>query len=250
MNETTFNITAPDGKNIFCSLAKAGSPKLVVMSHGLTGGPFERMHFAARDYFTAHGYDVLRFAYYTNEAGCRALHDSTLETHAMDLNAVLDHLRRDYDEIYVCGHSYGGLTLLFAQPDATALSFWDSAYKPGWPASCEIMDGKPYVTFSGKRTLIGKAMFDEAQRLLQAPDELRSMAEALQPPSQIVVAGLNDKAETLDAMYNHMRCRKERHTIDGADHNFYAGNTLQQLLDITHAWFRQNSAAHSQRKAS
>ena len=250
MNETVFNVTAPDGKNIYCSLAKTGSDKVVILSHGLTGGPFERMHFAARDYFTAQGYDVLRFAYYAAEPGCRLLHQSTLETHALDLNAVLAHVRPSYKEIYVCGHSYGGLTLLFAQPDATALSFWDSAYKPGWPASCEVMDGKTYVTFSGKRTLIGNAMLEEARRLLNAPDELKVMAEKIVSPSQIVIAGLNDKADTLNALYGHLTCPKEIYTITAADHNFYTGDTLRQLFDITQAWFRQHSGAQSQRTAS
>ncbi len=251
MNERNFTVIAADGKNISCTLSTQGEKRdrLVVLAHGLTGGPFERMHMNGRDYFLRQGYDVLRFAFYASEPGCRVLHEATLETHALDLNAVVTQVRKYYNDIFVCGHSYGGLTLLFARPDVTALSFWDSAYKPGWPAVSEIIDGKIYVTFSGKRTLIGPAMHEEAQRLLTAEAELKALAEKITTPSQIVIAGANDKHETLNQLHAHLSCEKTKTVIDGADHNFYTGETLQRLFDETSAWFGRFGAGE-QRRAS
>lgn len=253
MHEKAIFLDTPDGKQIFCIANQAGvapSARVVVLSHGLTGGPNEYMHQAARDFFMARGYDVLRFAYYWIEPQCRKLEETTLAIHAQDLQTVLAHARQQYAEIFVCGHSYGGLTLLFANPDVTALSFWDSAYRPGWVSSSDMIDGKTYVKFGGKHTLMGQEMVAEAQRLLESPEELTAMAKAIQAPSQIVVAGDGDKQDTLNDLLNALTCEKEMHVVADADHSFYHRATVQELLVHTDSWFTRHSATQLKRMAS
>lgn len=253
MHEKAIFLDAADGKQIFCIVNHAGvtpSDRVVVLSHGLTGGPNEYMHQAARDFFMARGYDVLRFAYYWIEDECRKLEETTLAVHAQDLQTVLAYVRQDYAEIFVCGHSYGGLTLLFANPDVAALSFWDSAYRPGWVTSSVVIDGKTYVRFGGKHTLIGPAMAAEVERLLSSPGELTALAQAVTAPSQIIVAGDGDKQDTLNDLLAALTCEKEMHVVADADHSFYHRATVQDLLAHTHDWFSRHSAARQERKAS
>lgn len=242
-HEMPFDLPTKDGKSIFCILNRAGdqpADKVVVLSHGLGGGPYEHMHQQAKEYFSALGYDVVRFAYYWSEPGCRVLDETTLETHAEDLNTVIEHLRGTYRDIYACGHSYGGLTFLFAQPKITALGFWDSAYRPGWPKTALTLDDETtYVRFGGKKSLIGRAMVSEAQRLLSSPEELQERAGRIATPSLIVVAGAGDKQEDLQKMFNALSVPKDIVTVAGADHGFNASPALEELLKVTGNWFAQ-----------
>lgn len=247
--ETVFMLPTKDAKSIYCVLNQCGSApaeSVVVLSHGLTGGPYEYMHQAARDYFNARGYDVVRFAYYWNLPECRMLEDTTLEIHGRDLNTVIGHVRETYRNIFVCGHSYGGLTLLFANPRVNALSFWDAAYRPGWVVNAAtIPSGETCVIFGGKRSLIGTAMAEEAARLVQTPSELAYRAGAILTPSQIVVAGAGDKQATLNDLMQCLTCPKEMHTVPGADHNFYYKDTMQDLLRLTESWFWRHQSQAS-----
>ncbi len=253
MHEHSFKLATPDGKQIFCILNQAGATparRVVVLSHGLTGGPNEYMHQMARNHFLARGYDVVRFAYYWAEEGCRRLDETTLAIHAIDLNVVLDYARRKHEEIFVCGHSAGGLTMLFAQPKVTALSFWDSAYRPGMMKFSEAIDGKTYLMFGGKRTLVGAAMVAEAQRLLASPEELHGMAASIQSPAQIIVAEDGDRLEMQQELLAALTTEKELHIVRDADHNFYHRNTVEELLELTEAWFaRHSSSLHSDKRA-
>ena len=126
--ESWFSALSKDGKKVFGIFNAAASgkvaDKIVVIAHGLTGSPQDAMHQSARKYFNERGYDVARIAFYNSDPDGRLLRDCTLQLHADDLNAVVDRFSGQYKKLFVAGHSYGGLSTLFANPDATAISFW------------------------------------------------------------------------------------------------------------------------------
>ena len=236
--ERTYDIPADDGKKIFLIRNAAGdapSPRAVILAHGLTGNPSEHLHMVARDVLNAQGYDVYRMAFYWDGPDYRSLKDCTLALHAADLNRVVAHVRETHDKVFVCGHSYGGLTTLIANPDADAVSFWDASYKP-WQEfvreaakpvpelDCYALDWNCYY-------LISKAFVEEAESLdAKAP----ALAKAFRPPAQVVMAQAN--RDNASALYDDLACEKHKTEIE-ADHCFIQADTAFTLAQKTAAWF-------------
>ncbi len=242
--ETTFDVIAPDGKKIFVYVNRAGdapSKKAVVIGHGLGGSPNGYMHIIARNYFNALGYDVYRMAFYWDEYGFRKLHDTTLAIQGQDLNSVIEHVRGTHDKLYVCGHSYGGLTLVFANPQVNAMSFWDSSYQP-WErmwlkSTTPAADGNTHLLHWEYFITIGQAMMDEGRALTR--DVARDMTRHITTPSQVVVASESWLQEDTQMLYDDLLCPKEMVEIKGAGHTFVEGQIVYELLEKTHTWFEK-----------
>lgn len=244
MRERAFDVLSADGKKIYVCLNRAGdkpAKKAIVIGHGMAGSPNSYVHMMARDYFNERGYDVYRMAFYWDEPGYRILHECTLDIHGQDLNAVLDHVRGAHQKIYACGHSYGGLTLVFANPRVDALSFWDSSYQPWdrfWSKSAiPTGDGETYHLRWEYLITVGAPMMDEAKDLTR--DKVRMMAEKIKTPSQIMVAENSWLINDTSMLYDDLVCNKERQVISKAGHTFVEGKTVYDLLDKTYAWFER-----------
>ena len=242
--ETNFDVIAPDGKKIFVVCNRAGdtpSSKAIVIGHGLGGAPTGYMHLMARNYFNALGYDVYRMAFYWDGHEYRKLHETTLAIQGQDLNSVIAQVRDAHDKLYVCGHSYGGLTLVFANPQVNAMSFWDSSYQPWermWSKSTTpAADGKTHLLHWQYYLTIGQAMMDEGKALTR--DAASLMTRQITTPSQVLVAGEAWLKKDTQMLYDDLVCVKERHVIDGAGHMFVEGQVIYELFDKTHEWFKK-----------
>lgn len=242
--EKTFDVITSDGKKIFvyCNRAgKAPSEKAVIIGHGLAGSPNSYMHIMARDYFNQRGYDVYRMAFYWDGPGYRKLDECTLEIHGQDLNAVVKHVQSEHKKLFVCGHSYGGLTLVFANPDVSALSFWDPSYQPWdrfWSKSATLAsDGKSYLLSWEYLITIGVGMIDEAKALTR--EEARNKIEKISIPSQVIVASESFIIKDTEMLFSDLKCQKEKVLIEGAGHTFVEGKIVFELLEKTHAWFER-----------
>ena len=241
--EKTLFIPAFDKKSIYCVVNYAGdapSEKAVVLAHGLTGNPNEYIHLMARDHFNRLGYDVYRVAFYWHAENCRVLHETTLAIHALDLNSVIAHIKTDHKKIYVCGHSYGGLTMVFANPQADAVAFWDPAFYP-WSEFMEeegvhLSEMSLYSIGWGMACLMGKAMYTEAQSM--KPEKADPMAAKITAPS-IVLQAENGGHDNCTKLYDALTCKKDIKVIKDADHCFTRGLTVQPLLEATQNWFKK-----------
>jgi len=234
--QTVLDITASDGKKIFvyCNRAEdIPSKKAIIIGHGLGGSPNGYMHIIARDYFNSHGYDVYRMAFYWDEPEYRILHECTLAIHAKDLNTVIDSVRLNHEKLYVCGHSYGGLTLVYANPNVDALSFWDPSYQPWdrfWSKAAILSeDKKSYLLRWEYLITIGHPMIEEA----------KSMTSIIKTPSQVILAGETWLRQDTQMLFDDLNCQKEFITIDGAGHTFVEGQVVYELLEKTHQWFER-----------
>lgn len=241
--EMTFDVVAADGKKIFVYGNRAGdapSDKAILIGHGLAGSPNSYMHMMARDYFNERGYDVYRMAFYWDEPGYRVLHECTLQGQGDDLNAVLDQVRAQHKKIYVCGHSYGGLTLVFANPKADALSFWDASYQPWgrfWSKAATPTAEGAYMLHWEYDIKIGAPMIEEAKSLTR--DKVRAMTARIQTPSQVMVAGASWLHDDTSMLFDDLTCTKDRYEIQRAGHTFVEGRTVYELLEKTHTWFER-----------
>ncbi len=241
--ETDFHVVGFDGKKIFVRLNKAGegnAEKAVVIGHGFTGKPEEALHQVARDYFNDRGYDVYRLAYYYDETGYRRLHETTLEIHAKDLNAVLDHIRGKHKKLFSVGHSHGGLTMVYANPQATALSFWDPSYQPSrrWVLNAQLSsDGSHYERTGRFKFAIGKDSIEEVKKLTR--EAAKEMTGKITAPSLVAIAENSWLGEDPDMLFDDLKCEKGKVKIKGADHIFGKGKTAHDLVQKTYSWFER-----------
>ncbi len=238
--DPSLSIPTPDGRTIYGFFNQAGpahSDRLLILSHGLTGNTREFLHVMAKRSFTAHGYDVARFSYYHMQKGARKLRECTLATHAQDLNTVVEHFRSKYSKIFIAGHSYGGLTILFANPKVTAVSYWDPTWTPAWQheviPKAEI---KCFAMNTGQENLVGKDMLDEAANLALNPPYEK--AREFNVPAQVVLAKGEEKpGRNRDGLFKALICTKELQWVDDADHEFTYGDSVEQLMGHALRWF-------------
>ncbi len=243
--EECVDVTARDGKRIFVIRNYASSTpseKVVVIAHGLGGSPTGYMHQMASRFFTDHGYDVIRLAFYwDSHPDYRRLHQTTLELQANDLNDVIAELCGDYKKTYVCGHSYGGLTLVLANPKADAFAFWDNSYQPSerlWAANTSLSaDQETHLLHWEYWITIGKAMYDEGRNFTR--EKATSFAKQIKTRSKIFVAGESWLSEDTRMLYEDLDCPKEIETIKGAGHTFVEGLIVYDLLTKTLEWLEQ-----------
>lgn len=241
MREEFLDIPTSDNKKIQCVYSANNdqpSQKAVLLAHGLTGHLNEHIHFVARDYFLNQGYDVYRMSFYAEAHQYRLLTECTLEIQASDMNTALECIKPKHDKIFICGHSYGGMTILFANPDVTANAFWDSSYMPWsefWNTDevKQTPDGDNYqVNWIGITQILSKNMFEEAKNL--SKEDSKNLAQAIKAPSIVFNADLpNTKI-----LYEDLTVEKAYSKIE-ADHCFTTGESALELMKQTHSWFEK-----------
>lgn len=217
--------------------------KCFIIVHGYCGSMYEHMHVAAAQFFCENGYDVIRFNLQSQNYKLR---DCTLDTHAHYLNTVLDQLCSPYQKIYISGHSYGGPTVMTAQPkQAQAICLWDPSFN--LPALWETMDTHDHndftiLNFDGNEVLAGKAMVHEGRNKYDT-DMCLALSEQLNCPIQVINASEGEEFEVykIDQKSWHSAGHEKncRIVIPNSDHNFTKGNTLDQLIEKTYEWFEK-----------
>lgn len=242
-----FNFSKGDGHTIYGTVdcaADTPGKKAVVIAHGFACGPHEYLYEAARRYFNAQGYDVIRFGFYGSAPGARRLEQCDLTTHAKDLNAVLDLWAPHYASFFLAGHSFGGLTALIANSDKiSAASFWDTTLYPDTQFTSEDVTYDPalqaYRYHSFVDVIVGQAMVNEANSLDES--KLNALAAQFKKPAQLLFAGDGTVRSHEDAFFAAIPGAKERAVIPGADHFFTSGNSAEQLFGQSLAWFERFS---------
>lgn len=128
--ETIFiDLPGTDGLKIKGILRGSLTQPLVVMMHGLPGEGNELLQYLGARYLYEQGFASLRLFLYDSEPKTRDLVDCTLETHAHDLEAVVDYLRhKKVPTIFAEGHSYGGIAILRASCKLDGAVLWDPTH--------------------------------------------------------------------------------------------------------------------------
>jgi alpha-beta hydrolase superfamily lysophospholipase len=241
ITETPWKLDTPDGFVIHGVTSSDGpAHKAIFMVHGLTGHMNEYHFKRAADVLAAKGYDVYRFDLYSGEKGGRRMENCTLDTHAADLNTVMQAFGTKYNKCFAIGHSYGGPSVMLANPDGlTAASLWDPSYDL---AKVQEEFGDNYETGDtydllnwGTTYLIGKPMRKQARSLDAAA--CRKLAHDFNAPVQVVMAGNGyyvNKGESYDSFGDS---RNRRDVVEGTVHCFNEGQTCEVLLEKTLNWF-------------
>lgn len=243
--EKQIKIKTPDKHLIFgfLSTGKGKNKNLVVFVHGLASSMQEHKFYNAVPYFVPKGFDVFRFDLYSGNTGGRSILECTLETHAKDLDKVIQKFRKEYKKIFVVGHSYGGPTILLSDTSKIdGIAFWDGAYLV--PHEAEKV-GIIYDTHMdvyrvnwGAEYIFSKEMIDFENKLLTPEELIRNV----HVPIKFIVAGngvlLGRSKKYLKAAHEP----KALAVIKGATHNFDEYGTAAELYKETFNWFNKFAA--------
>lgn len=235
-------IKTKDKKVIYGTLdAVAKSKGLVVFVHGLGGHQNEHIFYNAAKYFNGKGHSTFRFDLYSGDKGSRTLSQSTITTHNQDVDAVVNKFKNQYKNIFLVGHSLGGLSILKANLNPVkGLILWDSTYnlrkivEEGTKFNKSL---NAYIVNWGMEILIGKKMVDEWINF-STPKEL---AKRVKIPMKIICAGKGKLIKAGKEYYQNASGPKELAIIKNAGHNFNEPGTAEDLYKETYTFIKKFS---------
>ncbi|MBL8638920.1 MAG: alpha/beta hydrolase [Alphaproteobacteria bacterium] len=217
------------------------SKRAVFHVHGIISRTNEYLDKSLLKSFLKQGYDVFRFQLHANFPNCRKLMDCGLSDHASDLNAVLEHFAKDYEEVYLTGHSLGGAVIMLAQPrNIKAISLWDPCFDLKSFFQSQIaqeIDPGHYLIIWNIQFLIGKKMVDEA--CLYGPSDSLELSKKLaQTPIQ-VIHPRQGTFVTDTSWHSAGHDKNCRVMIEDAGHCFDENDKVDELLSHTLTFFEQ-----------
>ena len=241
MQETTWDIKAPDGARIYGvkSSPEESVNSAIFMVHGLTSNLDDYVLKVGADFF-AQQYDVYRFNLCDWQEGARNLKDCTLQDHADDLRRVVESFAKGYEKVFLIGHSYGGLVIMYANlPEITAASLWEPAYDASdWidPSQVCTFEGEEYNILMGQETALFNKEHSKQLALLDVQACIK-LASNFNTPLQVVHGAEGILIDMERSYHNDCQVHNRYDVIPNAGHCFTDGSTADVLLEKTHAWF-------------
>lgn len=239
--EREVKIKTSDGKNIYGLLRGSARRPVVVFVHGFTGDMNEHIFYNGARFFERHGFSSFRFNLYDWRRGARKLHECTLETHAADIDRVIEYLRRKgARKVFVVGHSYGGPTILMSKKkNYDAVALWDASYGRSvmFLHAKAMRELKAYYEIWGYGIIIGKKMVEFGKRM--TPKKSDALIKTVRVPIKIIVVERGDLVRGGKRYYRAAHPPKAFAIIPGADHNFSFEGNEEALFGETLDWLRE-----------
>lgn len=233
-------IKTHDGLTVEGRLYQTGSKKLVIIVHGLTAEYMFGLCKMGQEYFTANGFDTYLYNVYSDEEKDgkrpRALYGNlTLRRQVEDITDIFNHFKSKYDEIYLIGHSYGGITLVWANLPATAVSLWDPTYiSETWGKRIIRKEGLPFISWEGGALyLVNEDMVNEGIDIFKTDKKPAEWAKQVTAPTQINKSESFKNGNEKYADY----IKTSELLVYKTDHNFSEPDPRKALCDATLSWF-------------
>lgn len=175
--------------------------------------------------------------------------ESTLSTHARDIQAVLNHFaKQSYKQIFVTAHSLAALTMMISNPSGvTAMSLWDPSTEVTgfWGINkcltpCD--DGEHYLMDYGNVFLIHKNMVEENKLYPHA--KCQELVGKIQTPAQMIaaekgIATFSGPGVQPEDFIGKFGGPFDFQKIAGANHTFSFEGNRDQLFEKTLSWFQK-----------
>ena len=242
--EKEIKIKTTDNYFIYGKMSGTIHKPLFVVVHGLPGSMDEDLYLQATQWFAQHGYATFRFNLYGAEKNARQLMESTLKTHATDIDTIVRYFRKKgFKKICLAGHSYGGPSILLSSDqvfDSTVL--WDPSYKisftkkyAGTLPAQYLKEVKGYLMRWGINVVIGKEMADEADTL-----KWNTLSKDFHVPFRIIAAekgtllvGAKQYGKVTSAMNDLVVLKDATHYFNDT------GDMREKLFAASDEWFKR-----------
>lgn len=239
MAERSVLVPTQDGKTMPGLWRGATDCPVVVLVHGLTSNMNEHIHYNGARFFEEGGFAVLRFNLYDAGPDCRKLSESTLDTHARDIEAAVRFARSQApgQKIAVVAHSLGGLALLLTKEPIDVSVLWDPTHPPGvkpLEAVEDVAELGLYRWPLGVDYLLNKEMIDA----IQALDGDQLIAD-WHYPVKIVSASSGTRTELGERYFRAANKPKSFATVVDSDHTFSNDGNDIDLFGATYLWLEQ-----------
>ncbi|HLD17828.1 MAG TPA: hypothetical protein VJB99_02010 [Patescibacteria group bacterium] len=214
-------------------IPKKSAKNLVIFAHGLSDHRNTHLIFNGSKYFQKKGWTSFRFDFYSGEKGGRKLQDVTLRSQTEDLEKVVVHFQKDFEKIFVIGHSLACPSILqmnlnqvagviLLEP-STRLS--TSVAKKFFPFSSKF--DCPIFTY-GSEILLGKNLLREWVSLPKPKELVKDM----QKPILIVSAGRGSLKKSGREYFQTVPCfEKKFFCVVGATHCFDEEGTEETIFE-------------------
>jgi hypothetical protein len=216
---------------------------LFMVVHGLPCSMEEAIYQGATKWFGKKGYATFRFNLYDWHKDARQLIDSTLSTHADDIDTIVRYFKkRGTKKVFVAGHSFGGPSVLLSrEKQFDAVVLWDPSYELsftksvyGVPGGRYVKELDGYLMHWGSNPIIGKSMAQEADAL-----DWKHLTKDLERPLRIITAEKGVLMRSARQYYKTACDPKDLAVIEGATHYFDDVEGMQRkLYALTEQWFR------------
>ena len=238
-------IDLPDGKKIHGLLrgSMTDTRPMVIIIHGRPGTGNELLQFLVARHLYENGFSSLRLFLYDFGQEYRDMIDTTLDTHAEDLDVVVDYLRsHGVQKIFATGHSYGGLTILRSKSHLDGAVLWDPTHglvftdefdDPNFPE--KRVNDIVYVP-TGCGFFYSQTQDDYDHSL----GDNSNWAANKGYPIKFITAGKGILAPFVQSYYEHADEPKEIVDIPEAHHQFDdSDEVIERLFGETLEWFEQ-----------
>ncbi|PJA45715.1 hypothetical protein CO174_01710 [Candidatus Uhrbacteria bacterium CG_4_9_14_3_um_filter_50_9] len=240
--EKYITIPIPHSKKKIYAVRRGNFKKPVaVLVHGLSCTMNEHCLFNGSHFLETHGFSTLRFNLYDWHDDARKLHECDFTTYARDVETVVSYLRgKGVKKIFGVGHSFGGVSILYAKPNLfDAISLWDASNYATLPKGFE----KKFTRiFHGKHLLRGNWDFVMNPKLLTQIEttDWKSLTSQFPTPTQVIVAGKGMLIKGGRQYFkNSSAVQKEFFVVKGAGHCFDEEGAEDQLFLATVKWFKK-----------
>ena len=242
--EKEIKIKTPDGHHIYGRMTGSSRLPLFIIVHGLPGSMDEDLYVSAARWFAKRGYATFRFNFYGAENDARQLMESTLESHASDIDIIVQYFRtKKFKKIFLAGHSYGGPSILLSkEQDFDGAVLWDPSYgvsfikkQRGLVPAKYLKEVKGYLMHWGTNFIIGEEMVYEADAL-----KWNTLTKDFHVPLKIVGAGKGSLAKGAQQYFNLANNPKDLTILKGATHYFNDTDTMREkLFKLSDEWFQK-----------
>ncbi len=235
--EKEFKIPIPGTKlKIYAKQYGSLSKPIVVFVHGLTGHRDEHQFYNGARYFYKKGFSSVRFNLYDYPQDARRLVDCTLKTHAHDVDAVVDLLKRKgAQKMFAVGHSYGAPSIILSsQKHLQAMVLWDGTHKFVFDEAIPVKGTDFHRLEYGPSFLIGKKMYDEAKML-----KWDVVIKRIRVPVKFIYAERSGLARAGKQLYKLVQQEKSFSVISGAGHVFSEAGAEENLFADSARWFKK-----------
>lgn len=250
MAESILKLNGPDDNIIYGKLREVGARRLILHLHGMTHHAGCLLEVTGSEFFAQQGFDHYRITLYDWMRDSRRLTGSTLTTHQRDIQAVLDHFKPLYDEIFITAHSLGGLATLIMNPqDVKAISLWDPSFDVTnfWNVTKSLShmpERRQYQLDYGNVFVIGEELVEEIKNY---PDErCLELAKKITTPTQMIIPEqsifLASPHTSPDNYTNAFAGPFDLRRIQGANHTFSNDGDRHKLFEATLDWLTTHSA--------
>lgn len=242
------NLPDTDGLKIKTILRGDFSQPVTIIVHGRPGNGNELLPFLLAHYLSEQGIASLRISLYDFSKDTRNLLDTSVDTDAADIDAVIRYVRsKGSSKVFAVGHSYGGLAILKSTERLDAAVLWDPTHglvfdrgadTDEYGVFTKVACGNLVITTSGYGYISSRTTQEFDKQLGDTTYLAKNKGYSL----KVISAGKGIMAD-LGKMYVEAAENPKHHSVIAEAHHQFedSDEIIESLFKQTIDWLKNNN---------